>query len=142
MQAERMRAEVVSANMRMPKPHGRGSALIAVSMVFRQWGRPIVRRIVFERIRKSPAGTQFQPCLICSAASPAEPAGGVHIAQSWKIRRAIEALRPWPPDAGPTDMSPIRILIPSQRCDLMGQRVHMAQRISRTKREGHDYRGP
>jgi len=126
MQAERMRAEVVSANMANAEttrtaaggPYRRQHVVFAAN-----GGDPSFAESFSNASGRSPAGTQFptMPHLL-GAASPAEPAGGVHIAQVIEDPGApLKRYDPGHPDAGPDgyvaypDINPLTEMV-----DLMG----------------------
>jgi len=95
-------------HMAMRNHTDRAGALSPQHVVFAAMGRPIVRRIVFERHPEGPGWHSVsKPCLNLFGA-PVSGARVVrtHCPRSSKIRARIEALRPGHPDAFRKDMSP------------------------------------
>jgi flagellar basal-body rod protein FlgC len=125
MQAERMRAEVVAANMANAETTrtASGGPYHRQHVVFAANGDdPSFAESFSNASSLSPAGATLPPLLGVGASNTAQPAGGVHIAQVIEDPApALKRYDPGHPDAGPDgyvsypDINPLTEMV-----DLMG----------------------
>jgi len=130
MQAERMRAEVVAANMANAEttrtatggPYQRQHVVFAANPAASSWNGAGTGDPGFPESLAGASGMAGQPLPLLGATSAREPAGGVHIAQVVADPSpALKRFDPGHPDAGPDgyvgypDINPLTEMV-----DLMG----------------------
>jgi flagellar basal-body rod protein FlgC len=130
MQAERMRAEVVAANMANAEttrtatggPYQRQQVVFAANPAASSWSGARTGDSGFLESLAGASGMVGQPLPLLGATSAREPAGGVHIAQVVADPSpALKRFDPGHPDAGPDgyvaypDINPLTEMV-----DLMG----------------------